>query len=138
MEPTKNIKKFLKELKKLNLPKDKFAVFAGGVLAVRGLREVYDLDLVVLPELWLELAKKYPVEKTEDGRGKIHFGENVEAVSQPSFGFKAQEVIGKADIVGGIRFVNLGTMKKWKRKMGRKKDLQDVELMEKYLKAGGE
>ena len=47
--------RLLKELEKLNLPKDKFAIFGSGPLAVRNLRTANDLDLIVndfIPKIW--------------------------------------------------------------------------------------
>lgn len=131
-KPTRNLKKFLRELEKLNLPKDKFAVFGGGVLAVWGIRETNDLDLVVLPELWEILVKKYPAEKTDWG-GKIHLTGNIEAVEESKIG-SVEETIKSADVIFGFRFVNLKLMKEWKKKMGREKDLRDIKLIEEYIK----
>ncbi len=53
--------KYLDELEKLNLPKGKFSIFGSGPLAIRGLRENKDLDILVTHNLWYKLAKKYPV-----------------------------------------------------------------------------
>lgn len=56
----KNFKKQLAELKKLNLPKDKYAIFGSGPLAINGIRDSDDIDIIVKSEVWDELAKKYP------------------------------------------------------------------------------
>ncbi len=136
LKDTERMEELLEQLKKLNLPRDEFAIFGGGPLGIRGLREIKDLDLIVLPGLWEELAQKYPVEETNFG-GKAyraHLTDDIEAVSKPGFGFDAKEVIEKADVIDGIRFVNLETTIEWKRKMGRKKDLEDIRLIEEYLK----
>ncbi len=136
LEDTERMKELLEKLKELNLPEDEFAIFGGGPLGIRGLRKINDLDLVVLPGLWEELAQKYPVEETNFG-GKAyraHLTDDIEAVSKPSFGYDAKEVIENADVIGGIRFVNLKTTIEWKKKMGRKKDLEDIRLIEDYLR----
>ena len=39
--------RYLDEVKRLNLPKDKFAIFGSGPIAIRGLREARDIDLIV-------------------------------------------------------------------------------------------
>jgi hypothetical protein len=38
--------RFLEELKKLNLPNDKFAVFGSGPMAICGFYENHDIDIV--------------------------------------------------------------------------------------------
>jgi len=43
--------KYLNELKELNLPKESFAVFGSGPMAVRDMREINDLDLIVKSDL---------------------------------------------------------------------------------------
>jgi hypothetical protein len=50
----------LEELKKLNFPKDKYAVFGSGPLAIRNIRETFDLDVIVKQDLFNELWDKYP------------------------------------------------------------------------------
>ncbi len=53
--------KCLDEVKKLNLPRKKFALFGSAPLAIRGIRENKDIDLIVKKEVWNTLIKKYPV-----------------------------------------------------------------------------
>jgi len=50
----------LEELKKLNFPKDKYAVFGSGPLAIRNIREAHDLDVIVTHDFFQELCNKYP------------------------------------------------------------------------------
>lgn len=137
MRPTKNIKRFLAELKNLNLPTDQFAVFGGGVLAIRGIRECEDLDIIVPQDFLEELSRKYPVEQM-DSNIRVHLSKNIEAVTAP-FGEKLEvaEIIKTAEIFGGIRFEDLSRAIEDKRKLGRKKDLEDIRLIEEYLKDGG-
>jgi hypothetical protein len=42
----------LNELRKLNLPRDGFVICGSGPLAVRGIRDSHDVDLVVKKKLW--------------------------------------------------------------------------------------
>lgn len=127
------MKTLLKELKKLNLPKDKFAVFGSGPLGIRGIRKINDLDLVVLPELWEELRKQYPTVNKELG-DSVELGDKIETTLNLGFGLNPKEVIEKADVIDGIRYVDLETTIEWKKKMGRKKDLEDIRLIKEYLK----
>jgi len=52
--------KYLKELSSLNLPAGKFAIFGSGPMAIRGIRESEDLDIIVKQDVWDSLAEKYP------------------------------------------------------------------------------
>lgn len=117
-------------LKKLNLPKDKFAIFGSGPLAVREIRDTRDLDIIVKPELWNDLAKKYTLKK----HNLIVIG-NIEIYRDwlPWFD-DANMLIDDADIIGGFRFVKLKYLLEWKKAMNREKDRNDIKLIEQYLK----
>ena len=49
----------LEELKCLNLPSGEYAITGSGPMAIRGLREANDIDVVVKKTLWLELLKRF-------------------------------------------------------------------------------
>ena len=49
----------LEELKCLNLPSGEYAIIGSGPMAIRGLREANDIDVVVKKTLWLELLKRF-------------------------------------------------------------------------------
>ena len=124
--------KFLDELEKLNLPRDKFAIFGSGPLAVRGIRETNDLDIIVKPDLWEELKKKYPV--TSEEKGLMVIG-NIEIYSKWGGWFSdLAQLIEEADIIQGLRFVKLERVLEWKKKFNREKDKIDVDLIYEYLK----
>jgi siroheme synthase len=130
--------KFLDELKKLDFPRDKFAVFASGCLAVRGIRENNDIDIIVKDDLWQKLIKKYP----RNEKGFIHMG-NIEAGNKALYPKESvDEMIDNADIIEKIRFVKLKSVLIWKRlissdkaegNLNRDKDKTDIKLIENYL-----
>lgn len=123
----------LEELDKLDLPKDKYAITSSGPLAVRGIREAKDIDLVVTEDLWQELGKKYHIEE-KPVCDIIHIG-NIEVLGnfRGENLFSGDEQIAKADIINGHRFVNLDMIIAFKTALGREKDLKDLELINKYL-----
>ena len=131
-------KKLLLELKSFNLPNDKFAVGGSGSLAVRGIREANDLDLVVSDGLWEELLEKYSPVKDDDigkaGINKIVLSKNIEVWGKFEGLFSAAEQIKTADEIEGIKYVNLEIIKIIKTQYGRIEDQRDVMLIEKYLK----
>jgi len=125
-----NFRKLLGELKKLNLPSDQFAIFGSGPLAVRNIRDVDDLDVIVKPDLWKELCKKHENENNK----VIHIG-RIDLFRQwiPWFD-DIIPVIDSADIIDGIRYVNLEYLLKWKKAMNREKDQKDIKLINEFLK----
>ena len=133
---TPNFKRLLKILNDINLPNDKFAIFGSGPLAVRGLRDCRDLDIVVNEELWKELLENYypdteNPEKIILQRSRPDGETEMEAFRnwRPWFS-DVNELIDSADIIDGVRFVNLENVKKWKTAMGRDKDKIDLQLLE--------
>ncbi|GMR19022.1 MAG: hypothetical protein BMS9Abin34_146 [Patescibacteria group bacterium] len=126
------MKDLLRKLKGLDLPKGEFAIFGGSVMEVHGLRKAHDLDIIVTRSLWRKLVERFPVGKFSDGSPGI-FLENIEIMRGPGFGFDPEELVRSAEIINEIRFVRLEDLKEWKRRMGRKKDLKDIKLIEDYL-----
>ena len=124
-----NFKKYLDELKKLNLPNNKYAVFGSGPLAIHKIRDSDDIDIVVKEDLWNKLIKKYPKENDK----LIKIG-SVEIYKHWLPWFKdVNFIIDNADIFENIRFVKLKYVLEWKKDYGRKKDKKDVKLIEKYI-----
>ncbi len=126
--------KQLNGLRKLNFPRDGFAICGSGPLAAREIRDSHDTDLVVNKKLWKQLAKKYPVRQSGDKRDFIQIG-NIEMYEDwfPLLE-NADKLIDTADIINGFRFVKLDYVMKWKKIMNREKDQTDIKLIEKYLK----
>ncbi|MBW3004516.1 hypothetical protein KY310_01675 [Candidatus Woesearchaeota archaeon] len=121
--------KFLDELKKLNLPTDKYAVFGSGPLAIRGLRENEDIDILVKPELWEKLAKEHKLVRD----CLIEIG-NISILKHwEPWLTNRDELIDTADVIAGIRFVKLEYVLEWKKKRNSEKDQKDIELIEEYL-----
>lgn len=122
--------KYLDELKKLNLPKDKFAVFGSGPMAIRGIRETNDVDIVVKQDLWKEIVKKHPMIK----ENLVQIG-NISIYKDWLPWFDDTDfLIDQADIISGLRFVKLEYVLKWKRMIDREKDRKDIKLIEEFLK----
>jgi len=122
--------KFFNELENLNLPKDKYAIFGSGPICIRGLREANDIDIVVKEDLWDYLTTIYPVNKEKE---LIRTG-NIEIFKNWSPWFKdVNELINTAEIINGFPFVKLDYVIKWKKAMGREKDLKDIELINKHI-----
>ena len=124
----------LAELDKLNLPKDQYAITSSGILAIRGIREADDLDILVTPKLWEELSQKYLDERDKSKEIKIG---NLHVFWEGSFDEQypiasVMEQINTADNIKGYKFVNLGLAKKFKKVSEREKDKRDLELIRNY------
>lgn len=117
----------------LQLPEGKYVVVGGAAMAVRGLRDTNDIDLVVTPELFGQLARSgWRTKQRPNGKPGLHLG-NVEAyldVNTPTFARDTAWLIENAEYVQGIRLVDLDTLVGWKRSYGREKDLRDVAILE--------
>jgi tRNA A-37 threonylcarbamoyl transferase component Bud32 len=123
-----NFKELLKELKKLNLPTEEYALFGSGLLAIYGIRDSKDIDIIVKQKLWNDLEKKYPLENEK----LIKIG-NIEIYKNwlPWFS-NVENLIDNSEIFNKIRFVKLDYVLSWKRALGREKDKKDVQLIEEY------
>jgi len=131
-----NIKNLLSELRKLDLPKNKFAITSSGSMGIRNIREINDLDIIVYPELWQSLSKKYKVIKENDLESiyieNIQILGNGSYFTNPKFGGVINQ-IDNADIIDGYRYVKLNTILKIKKIISRPKDIIDIKLIEEYL-----
>ncbi|MFA5176359.1 MAG: hypothetical protein WC413_03835 [Candidatus Nanoarchaeia archaeon] len=121
--------KFLEELKKLNLPKDKYAIFGSGVLAAHGIRENKDLDIIAKKDLFKELSKKYELNE----KGAVKIGEIEIFIYWPPFK-ELDSLIDDAEIINGIRFVKLDKVVEWKKYRNNEKDQNDIKLINKFIK----
>lgn len=127
----------LRELDKLNLPKDKYAITNSGCLAVRGIRNANDVDIIVSDDLFNQLSIKHIVTKSDTGAGKINISENVEVIGNFKSPPYAEELIESSDIIDNRRYVELKWIRYFKEKRGREKDLNDIKLIDEYLKQNG-
>src|SRR5690348_3074052 len=131
----------IENLKKLNLPSDHFVVVGSGALSIRGIRDSEDIDVIVTESLWNQMIKKYKVGINSFGVENLELENDIEILNpaQSIFGnskiVPRNDIFKKADIFDGIKFLNLDHLKKIKTKLGREKDLKDVDLIDNYLKS---
>lgn len=120
------------ELGRLDLPPGQYVVVGGAALAVRGIRETNDIDLVVAPELFERLLASGWVQQVRpNGKPGLHNGP-VEAyldVDGEDFKRSFASLLENAEMVRGHTFVDLGTLAGFKASYGRAKDLQDLNLI---------
>ena len=129
--------RYLDELRDLDLPEDAYAVFGSGPLAIRGIRENHDLDVIVTPDLWRELGRKHAV-TTKSGRpDTIHIGpiQILQAGYRDFRPFLDDNLvlIREAEIIDGVPFVRLEHLLGCKKMMKGEKHERDVASMLEYL-----
>ena len=135
-----NIQTQIENLKNLSLPKSDFIVVSSGSLAIRGIRDAKDIDVIVTPFLWSELARKHPVTKNDWGISRIELGSSIEILNpeESIFGnskvVPVEEIFSQADESSGVRFMNLEHLRKIKQSLAREVDLHDIGLIDEYMK----
>jgi len=120
----------------LRLPLGKYAVSGGCCLEIHGLRKAEDIDIIALPEIKDLFIRKGFVNNHPE-KPENYFKGNFEVKFNWDFGFYSrpiEEVIREAEIIQGIPFVTLEEILRLKRTWRREKDIQDIKLIEEYLK----
>ncbi len=130
---SKEFEKLLDEFRKLNLPDNQYAIYGSGPLAIREIREAKDLDVIVTDNLYQKLKGKYPKDSKKE---RIKVGE-IEIY--PSWAWEPKinglrEIIGRAELINGLRFIRLDDLLECKKKMGRPKDFDDIRLIKDHLR----
>jgi hypothetical protein len=127
------------KLKELNFPEGEYVV-VGGAMAAHGIREAHDLDILVMPNLYRKLmdegweqcccdqcikTSRLMLKKPEvDILPNLMFG---------SYIGDTNKLISDADIIKGFPFIKLSEFIKFKKELGRPKDLEDIRMMQEYL-----
>jgi len=128
-----------KKLTELNLPLGEYVVVGSGLLAALGLREAVDLDVAVSQALFKKLLAKGNL-KPETKYGRLFLvGEDLGVISRlnwDDYQTDVHEAIRTAMIIKGFPFLNINETIKFKRALGREKDRQDIDRLEKYLALG--
>jgi len=129
---------YMQELEALNLPRDEYCFFGAAPLIMKGIKDfTRDLDILVTDKLWQKLKLEYPVSIFEnDGQsGEYIVLGNIEFV-QCLLYFSTEEcedIIRRADVIEGYRFMNLTDMITWRERLGREKDFEAINLINEYL-----
>lgn len=123
-------------VRELGLPLNQVVVIGSGVLDALSLREADDIDLAVSDRLFsslkrsgkFELSVRHGQEVLE--RGAAEIWQDWGSGRAMSF-----EVLYTNGIeIDGVRFCHPQTVLAWKRNMYRDKDVDDIALLEAYLK----
>ena len=123
----------LDELDKLWLEKWKYAIYWGWPLAIRGLRESNDIDVIVKTELMEMLEEKFW--KFYDSKFNCYIIWNLEVFdSFMDYPIElVDKIINTADIIEWYPFAKIEYVIHYKKILWREKDLRDLKLIENYL-----
>ncbi|MEU3492194.1 hypothetical protein ABZ747_01705 [Kitasatospora cineracea] len=120
-------------LRALDLPAGDYVVCGSGPLYARGLRErIGDLDVLARGRAWaIATALARPV-RPPSGHGwaVYHPAAALEIVDRWTPGWPTEQLIDGADVIDGIRFMNLACVLRWKQTARRPKDLPDIAAIQ--------
>jgi hypothetical protein len=130
-----------RKLKDLNFPTGEYLV-VGGVMAAHNIREAHDLDILVTPFLYQSLiAKGYKQclcsQCVNTSRLMLKM-EGVDILPNLMYGNylgDTRKLIQTADIISGYPFIKLRELIRFKKELGRVKDIEDIRLIRTYLKS---
>lgn len=124
----------IEELRVLNFPRGKYAFFGSGPLSVRGIKKTNDIDIIVKSDFWNDLKKECTHNIQQAPLSKSHqisIGK-IEIFSE-WFNLPINEMIDNAEIINDLPFVRLKYVIEYKKILKRKKDKEDLKLIQKYL-----
>ena len=130
-----NKKEIISKLEKLNLPKNKYAVFGSGPIAIRELRESNDIDIICTKDLFEKLKKEHPkhFSHTKDGDEKLNFDDIEIFYTWRNLDTPVEQLIKESELIEGFPFVKLKYVKEWKQNRAKDKDKKDIELIDNFL-----
>jgi hypothetical protein len=129
--------RLIRLLEKLALPASDYVVTGSGPLLARGLRnDIHDIDVLARGKAWERAAALGTVRRSKSGLGlwiPLAGGE-IEVFDHWVGGLTdVDAMIDGAEFVGGLPFLSLRDTLRWKRGLGRAKDLPDIALIERHL-----
>jgi len=131
-----------KEVEKLGFPEGEYIVVGSGIMAAKGIRPAYDLDIVVTQKLFNDCIKNGWELRPWTRTGKVGKEwlkkEGVELLLELGFQNEAMTAIDlmkEGEVINGIPFLSLYQLIKFKKDYGRPKDFDDIALMKEYLKS---
>lgn len=118
----------LKTLDKLSFPKKEYWVVAGGAMVLHGFRsQTKDIDIGCTTHLADVLQQQgYKTIWLDDGTRRIEYSKQIEIFEN--------WLEDKAILVNNVPVVSVEGLIHMKRKLGRKKDIEDIQLIERLKK----
>ena len=128
----------VKKVKALNLPERSYIVFGSCPLAVAGIREANDIDLLVSKDVFakLKVAGWKELHKSPNDVPLVRdIFEAHENWDFSSYSPTLEQLLSTATTIDSIQFASLEEVRKWKVASGRPKDLADITMIDEHLAA---
>ena len=129
--------KLIRLLESLALPASDYVVTGSGPLLAHGLKnDIHDIDLVARGTAWEMATRLSRPRRSRSGPGLrvVLFGGDIEVFDHWVGGLTdVDAMIDSADFFDGLPFLSLTDTLRWKRGLGRAKDLADIALIERHL-----
>ena len=128
-------KDLFNKVKEIGLPLGKYAIFGSGPMGIRELRECRDLDIIVTEDIYNIYKNNSGWELKKCDKSEYLEKDNIELWKNwsPS-DWNINQLIKNAEIIDDLPFVRLEEVLRWKKILGREKDLEDIKIIERYLK----
>lgn len=129
-------KEIITIVKNLNLPEGKYALFGSVPLAMHGIRESRDIDVILNKDIWQDYVDNKEWEQKIIPGGRMYLMQgDVELMNHWFPGeWDIEKLIREAEMIDGLPCVRLEEVIRWKKAFKREKDFKDLELINNYLK----
>lgn len=117
---------FIKLVKSLELPTTEYCILSGGSLLLHNVRETNDLDIDVTEKGFEILKRKFNVKLKNKGNQQYQITKDIEC-------FVSEKLDTDIDFIDGYPCQTLMTVYKFKIKMNRPKDQQDIVNLRRVL-----
>lgn len=129
---------FIKAVNQLGLNQDDYIVIGSGILCALEIRDVSDVDLIVSELVFqsLETSNAWRKKYFEDGtyyllKDMYEIGLGWDSKNaQPNL----RDLKRNQLIIDDVPFISLERLIQWKEKKRRDKDIEDIKLIEQYLR----
>lgn len=118
----------IKILKNMDLPLNEYWITSGSALVMHGVKETtLDVDLGCTANLWEFLIQNGYTYRVEKDNSKIMVvNEFVEIIKE--------YFVDEIEFIEGLPIGSLKSIKKQKIRLGRNKDIEDIRIIDKYIK----
>lgn len=117
---------FIKLVESLELPITEYCILSGGSLLMHGIRETNDLDINITEKGFKIIKKYFKVELKNKEKQQYQITKDIEC-------FVSKEIDTDVEFIEGYPCQSLMDVYKFKMKMNRPKDQQDIVNLKKVL-----
>lgn len=120
-------------VKRLEVSPTQYVVIGGGVMETLGLRDAHDVDMVVSEQLYKTYHDKKQWKEFVHDDGKRVLSRNGYHMMMTWMGRDLKRLQKDAFTKDGVVFMSVDQLIACKKRLGRNKDKEDLELLKKYL-----